>query len=233
MTVCGVCMPEVFLQFDICVLGQVQIPDPLIIAEERIADGYQFDIRQCSTGKGKPATLTAAENSDPVLIDAVHTGNDLIQQCGIQKNITEQEIIRVLAFQSADDMTVMRIPDDPAHILAFSALSAHVQCGHGKPGCTELHESCPVAGTACIPMKLENSRNRFADSFGHDPFRIHTRALGSCEIQVIAVEGGMRVGKLQGDFRIQRVHFFQCPVPVCVKVRRPGVGSLILPQLFY
>ncbi len=233
MAVGGIGVAEVFLQFHIRVLCQIQLPDALIIAEEGIANGGQLRVGQRRAGKGETAALTSTAYGDPVRVHAVHARYDFIQQRRVQKNVAEQKIIRIIAFQPADDMPVMGVSGHAAHILAFSALAAHIQRRHGKACRGQLHQARPIAGRTGVSMKLQHRGNGLLPLLGNDPFGIDPRLFCARKIQIKAIKSRVPIGGRQGHGRIDGIHFSQSPIPIGVKIGRLGIGSLILIQLWY
>lgn len=215
-------LTEIILQFFVCRLGQIHVPDPPVVRQKRIHGTSPVQFRnESGTGEREAASLRSAHRADPRFVNIVHRHDQAGQPHRIEINIAEQQFLRIGIIHAADDVSAQRCPGNWRHILRKSALAAHIERRHCEAGVDVTELVAPVPGIAGVSVKLHN-RRMFPRRFHRtQQFGVNPRSARSCEPQIEAFGvRSLELRRRQFQFRWRRLKFGERVRPVTVKILR-------------
>jgi hypothetical protein len=213
--------------------GQVQLPHPQVVGQERVGGGQPgHPWFQRGTGHGQSPALGGAHGSDPAGVDLGPGHDDAGQLDAVQEDVPVQQVARAV-LEAADDVAVEGGPVGDPGVLGGAALAPAVQRGHAVAlgGVRQLVE--PVAAAGPVPVEHQHGRASGARRPGADVLGVHPGPAHPGEGEVETFRPGRRV-RVRDEFdgRVDRVQLGQSVGPVAGEVLRPGITAAVTPELF-
>ena len=151
---------EVVLELLVRALGEVHLPDALIVGEKGVDRGDSLHPRfERRARERESAALRAAGRADARRLYLVKVHDDPRESDRVEEYLTEEQLVLVIV-EPPDDVTVQRIAEYAAGVFALPALAAAVERRRDVSGARPAEVAGPVARVHRVPVEMDDPGGR-------------------------------------------------------------------------